>query len=117
MPFWARVSENRLMTHKECPKRVLHISLDVAAAGMAFQPGDAVGVCPSNEPHLVDELLSILTIDGSQCAPLPYLAADPDQSSLSLILRCCLLQPLLLAVCMYDPPAVSLSLHAVEDKS
>lgn len=58
------------MTHKECPKRVLHLSLDISTAGMAFQPGDAVGVCPSNEPWIVDELLSTIAVDGSQCAPV-----------------------------------------------
>lgn len=57
------------MTHKDCPKRVIHISLDVSTAGMLFQPGDAVGVCPSNDPIIVDQLLNAIAIDGCQYVP------------------------------------------------
>lgn len=71
-PFWARVIEKRLMTHGQCPKRVLHISLDISSAGMSFKPGDAIGMCPANEPHIVDELLSTLSIDGNQCVVLLF---------------------------------------------
>ena len=67
-PFWSQVKECKLMTAKECPKRVLHMSLDVTGSGMEFLPGDAAGVCPANDPTLVDGLLEHLKLDGSQYA-------------------------------------------------
>lgn len=68
-PFWSQVKECTLMTAKECPKRVLHMSLDVTGSGMEFLPGDAAGVCPANDPSIVDGLLEHLQLDGSLCAP------------------------------------------------
>ena len=63
------MKECTLITAKECPKRVLHLSLDVTGSGMEFLPGDAAGVCPANDPSIVDGLLEHLQLDGSLCAP------------------------------------------------
>lgn len=68
-PFWATLAESRRLTAAACDKRVLHVSLDVAGAGMQFEPGDAFSVHPSNDPALVRGLLDHLGADGSQCAP------------------------------------------------
>lgn len=64
------------MTANECPKRVLHISMDVSNSGITFLPGDAAGVCPGNGPTLVDGLLGRLQIDGSQYAAQLVLATE-----------------------------------------
>jgi sulfite reductase (NADPH) flavoprotein alpha-component len=91
-PFWSQVKECTLMTAKECPKRVLHISLDVSDSGMTFLPGDAAGVCPGNDPGQVDALLAHLKFDGAQCAPSPPACKFV---AMLLCLVCCL--------CMYHP--------------
>ena len=98
------------MTHKECPKRVLHLSLDISTAGMAFQPGDAVGVCPSNEPHIVDELLSTIALDGSECAPWHSCRCSTHLPFLSQSLDSCFL---LMHPCWHSAMLISGALLAV----
>ncbi len=44
--------------------QVLHLELDVAGSGMAFAPGDAIGVLPQNDASLVAALLERLGLDG-----------------------------------------------------
>eukprot|EP00892_Ulva_mutabilis_P009896 jgi/Ulvmu1/7279/UM035_0067.1 len=113
-PFWARVSENRLMTHKECPKRVLHISLDVASAGMSFQPGDAVGLRPSNEPHIVDKLLSTLSADGSQCIKdVQWTDSTATGEALPHLRRGCTVRQALLWSCDLTTPPAKFALAAL----
>lgn len=47
-----------------CSLQVLHVELDVAGSGMAFAPGDAIGVLPQNDASLVAALLERLGLDG-----------------------------------------------------
>ena len=51
------------------PRRVLHLELDVSGGSrrmLAFEPGDALGVVPENEPAEVTALLSQLGLDGAK---------------------------------------------------
>lgn len=43
---------------------MLHLELDVAGSGMAFAPGDAIGMLPQNDAALVAALLERLGLDG-----------------------------------------------------
>ena len=43
-----------------------HIELSLEDSGLAYKPGDAVGVYPENNPALVSELLNTLGFDGEQ---------------------------------------------------
>jgi sulfite reductase alpha subunit-like flavoprotein len=56
-------------------RRVLHVEIDVSSAPagvMAFEPGDALGVCPRNPPAEVDALLAALApVKAAAAAPLP----------------------------------------------
>ena len=62
----------------ESARRVLHVELDVSEGGdaMAFEPGDALGVVPHNDPEVVDATLACLGITKPD-APLPPLAEMP----------------------------------------
>ena len=62
----------------EGARRVLHVELDVSEGGdaMAFEPGDALGVVPHNDPEVVDATLACLGIANPD-APLPPLAEMP----------------------------------------
>ena len=62
----------------EGARRVLHVELDVSEGGdaMAFEPGDALGVVPHNDPEVVDATLACLGI-AKPDAPLPPLAEMP----------------------------------------
>ncbi|WIA31018.1 hypothetical protein OEZ86_001057 [Tetradesmus obliquus] len=63
-PFWATVSDARLLTADSSDRTVIHVELDVADSGMRFAAGDAVGLLPQNAAPLVTGLLARLGLDG-----------------------------------------------------
>jgi sulfite reductase alpha subunit-like flavoprotein len=62
----------------EGAKRVLHVELDVSGGGetMRYEPGDAIGIVPRNEPAEVDALLKLLQVDGAEPLPPPSVAGE-----------------------------------------
>ncbi|KAK9474521.1 uncharacterized protein V1510DRAFT_360557 [Dipodascopsis tothii] len=69
------VLESRLLTAEDAPKRTYHFDLDVTAYpdeidGVDFRVGGAVGICPPNDPALVQELLERLGVAGDADAPV-----------------------------------------------
>jgi len=56
-PFQATVLESVKITGRASTKETRHIELDIDGSGLAYQPGDALGVVSTNEPHRVEELL------------------------------------------------------------
>jgi sulfite reductase (NADPH) flavoprotein alpha-component len=46
-------------------KDVRHIELSLEGSGLHYEPGDALGLWPSNPPALVDAVLSTLQLDGN----------------------------------------------------
>ncbi|MFH1067475.1 MAG: sulfite reductase subunit alpha [bacterium] len=70
-PFAARAITNQRLNQGNSEKDTLHIVFDLKGSGIAFQPGDSLGVFPRNPPHLVEELLQKLHLDGN--APVPQL--------------------------------------------
>jgi len=65
-PFSAQVLENRILTGAKSEKEVRHISFSLLDSGISYQVGDALGIWPANCPELVDELLSLLKLKGSE---------------------------------------------------
>ncbi|GAC56808.1 putative oxidoreductase [Gordonia hirsuta DSM 44140 = NBRC 16056] len=61
-PFQARVIENNLLTSAQSLKEVRHLVLDIADSGLEYQPGDAVSVLPTNDPHLVAAIIERLGV-------------------------------------------------------
>lgn len=61
-PYEARVVENTLLTSPESDKEVRHLVLDVADAGLEYEPGDAVSVLPTNSPELVAAIIARLGV-------------------------------------------------------
>jgi sulfite reductase (NADPH) flavoprotein alpha-component len=59
-PFPAPVIENIVLTGRGSSKETRHIELSLAGSGLAYQPGDALGVVPRNDPALVAALLDRL---------------------------------------------------------
>ena len=67
-PFWAPVLNAKYLSNTiKLPKEeaeaddertVIHVELDISGSGgLDYQPGDSIGVCPENDPALVDALL------------------------------------------------------------
>jgi len=61
-PFEARLAVNRLLTAPESDKEVRHYELDIAASGIAYHAGDSIAVHATNDPALVEEMLTELGV-------------------------------------------------------
>ncbi|MBD9367167.1 assimilatory sulfite reductase (NADPH) flavoprotein subunit [Xanthomonas sp. XNM01] len=51
--------------HAETGKDVRHIELSLEGSGLAYEPGDALGIRHRNPPALVEGVLEALTLDGN----------------------------------------------------
>ena len=65
-PFNAELIVSQKLTGRDSDRDVRHVEIDLADSGITYQPGDALGVWFSNQETLVDELLQVLQLDGSQ---------------------------------------------------
>ncbi|HZX30497.1 MAG TPA: assimilatory sulfite reductase (NADPH) flavoprotein subunit [Rhodocyclaceae bacterium] len=61
-PFAATVMENLILNGRGSEKETRHIELSLAGSGLAWEPGDSLGVLPENDPALVAELLAALDL-------------------------------------------------------
>ena len=57
-PFGAEVLENILLNGRGSDKETRHIELSLEGSGLAFEPGDSIGIYPKNDSGLVDELIA-----------------------------------------------------------
>ncbi|MCE0483576.1 MAG: sulfite reductase subunit alpha [Methylacidiphilales bacterium] len=62
-PFKARITENYSLNNEGSAKDTRHIVIHLGSSGIAYVPGDSLGVVPRNFPQAVDELISHLAID------------------------------------------------------
>lgn len=81
-PYPARLLENRLLNGMGSAKETRHLSFSLADSGLSYEPGDALGVFPSNCPELVDDLLRATGFDGEEAVP----GADGQEKPLRLAL-------------------------------
>jgi sulfite reductase (NADPH) flavoprotein alpha-component len=65
-PFQAEVLANQRIVARDSGKDVRHIELSLEGSGLSYQPGDALGVWPTQSPTLVDAVLEALGMDGAQ---------------------------------------------------
>jgi len=65
-PYAAVILTNQLLSGRGSDKEVRHIELSLEDSGLAYKPGDALGIYPENSPVLVSELLETLGFDGDQ---------------------------------------------------
>ncbi|MGV6876650.1 assimilatory sulfite reductase (NADPH) flavoprotein subunit [Pseudochelatococcus sp. B33] len=63
--FPARVIDNIVLTGRGSSKETRHVELSLEGSNLGFEPGDALGVMPSNDPQSVDAILAALGIAGS----------------------------------------------------
>ncbi|MGJ8691609.1 MAG: assimilatory sulfite reductase (NADPH) flavoprotein subunit [Thalassotalea sp.] len=65
-PYKAELATNQKITGRDSAKDVRHIEIDLGESGLTYQTGDALGVYFDNDPVLVDELISALSLDAEQ---------------------------------------------------
>jgi len=59
-PFPALILENQILSGRGSSKEVRHIEISLEGSGLQYQPGDALGVYPQNDPELVAMLIDAL---------------------------------------------------------
>ena len=57
------------MSGPESEKDTRHFELDLTGWGLSFEVGDSVGVYPTNDPELVDEIIRALGATGDEQVP------------------------------------------------
>jgi len=70
-PFAATHLRSDRLTPPGAPKDTRHHVLPLAGSGIAYQPGDALGIWPSNPPGLVDAILKRLGASGDEPVTAP----------------------------------------------
>jgi sulfite reductase (NADPH) flavoprotein alpha-component len=81
-PFPARLLVNRRLTGEGSQKDTRHYEISLAGSGLDYEPGDALGVMPTNSPELVDEILKALGFDGEEEITSPDGVKMPIQLAL-----------------------------------
>lgn len=61
-PFPAPIIENITIVGRGSTKETRHIEFSLAGSGLAYEPGDALGIATSNDPIVVAELLEALDL-------------------------------------------------------
>ena len=68
-PFPATMLVNRRITGGDSEKDVRHIELSLEGSGFLYEPGDSLGVIPTNCPEVVDDLIATLNASGMEEVP------------------------------------------------
>src|ERR1051325_5150674 len=90
-PFPAKMLVNRRLSGPESEKDTRHFELDLAGWGLSFEVGDSVGVYPTNDPQLVDEIIRALGATGDE--QVPRLKGEPTTLREALLRDYSITQP------------------------
>lgn len=63
-PFPATILENIRVVGRHSSKETRHLELDISGSGLSYEPGDALGIAPSNDPQVVEQLLEATGLSG-----------------------------------------------------
>ncbi len=65
-PFAAEVIDNQRITGRGATRDVRHVELSLEGSGLAYEPGDALGVWHENPPAIVDGVLAAVQATGEE---------------------------------------------------
>ncbi len=65
-PFPARLVETRTLTQAGSGKETLHFVVSLEGSGLTYEPGDSLGVFPTNDPAEVEALLAVAGLSGEE---------------------------------------------------
>lgn len=93
-PFQATVLKNMNLNGLGSSKETRHIELSLKGSGLSYNPGDALGIVPSNDPQLVAAILEEMKWDeeavvtvGKQGETLPLKEALTNYFEITLLTR------------------------------
>ncbi|WP_199170436.1 assimilatory sulfite reductase (NADPH) flavoprotein subunit [Sporosarcina sp. P26b] len=58
-PFKAEVLENINLNGRGSNKETRHVEISLEGSGLTYEPGDSVGIFPTNNPDLIDEIIRL----------------------------------------------------------
>lgn len=73
-PFLAPIVETLVLNGRGSDKETRHIELSLEGSGLTYQPGDALGIVPENDPAAVSDLIQALDLDPEE--PVPAGSSD-----------------------------------------
>ena len=90
-PYHAEILTRQAITGRGSSKDVRHVELDLEGSGLVYQPGDSLGVLPTNPEQVIDALLDsvqlqgdeVVTLDGESTSIRDVLAAGREITALS----------------------------------
>ncbi|MGH6899957.1 MAG: diflavin oxidoreductase [Geminicoccaceae bacterium] len=56
-PFAAEITESINLNGSRSTKQTIHLEVSLAGSGLAFAPGDSIGIVPENDPGMVEAML------------------------------------------------------------
>lgn len=62
-PFQAKILKNINLNGEGSAKETRHLELSLEGSGLTYNPGDALGIFPSNDPELVDAIIAEMKWD------------------------------------------------------
>jgi len=77
-PFPATLTVNRILTAEGSNKDTRHLEIDLTGSGVTYEVGDSLGVFASNDPGLVEAILTNQGFSGNEQVP------DPDGNLIPL---------------------------------
>ncbi|WP_189027617.1 assimilatory sulfite reductase (NADPH) flavoprotein subunit [Paenibacillus albidus] len=69
-PFRAEVLENLNLNGRGSDRETRHLELSLEGSGLAFEPGDSLGVYPENHPELVGAIIQAMGWNADEPVPL-----------------------------------------------
>jgi sulfite reductase (NADPH) flavoprotein alpha-component len=63
-PFEAEITEHVNLNSSRSGKETVHLELSLAGSGLAYEPGDSLGILPRNDPAMVEAVLGAVRLDG-----------------------------------------------------
>jgi sulfite reductase (NADPH) flavoprotein alpha-component len=82
-PFPGTLLSNVSLSRSGSAKDVRHFEISIEGSGLVYQPGDALGVVPTNCPELVEQILEAIRCDGEEAVRLK----EPGEVSLRMALQ------------------------------
>lgn len=82
-PVPARLVSSARLTAPGAEKDTRHVVLDISGSGLAYEPGDSLGIWPQSNPDEVELLLAILRAKGSEAVTLADGAVVSAREALS----------------------------------
>ncbi len=63
-PFEAEITDLVNLNSSRSAKQTFHVEMSLAGSGLTYQPGDAIGVAPENDPAVVEAVLDAAGLSG-----------------------------------------------------